>query len=73
MDYRQSVGSRISACSNNNQTFLPQSGMKFLFRWKVRFEKSMNDSLVEPYVGVFWIEFVISVDDFLGVVLDFLM
>jgi hypothetical protein len=73
MDYRQSVSSRIGACSNNNLTFRPQPGMKFLFRREVRFEESVEDSLVEPQVGVFWVGFITSVNDFLSFVLDFLM
>jgi hypothetical protein len=73
MDHRQSVGSRIGACSNNNLTFLPQPGMKFLFRREVGFEESVEDSLVEPQVGVFWVGFVTSVNDFPSFVLDLLI
>ena len=73
MDHRQSVRSGIGACSNNNLTFLPQSGMKFLFRREVRFEESVEDSLLEPQVGVFWVGFIPSVNNFLSFVLDFLM
>jgi hypothetical protein len=72
MDYRRSVRSCISSCSNN-LTFLPHSRMKLLCRRKVRFDESMNDSLVEPQCGVFWVGFVISVNDFLSFTSDFLM